>query len=178
MKLPDNERAENIQAIGLRAIAIRKALHLNQKEMAAAIDLPSSNLSELEHGKIAPGYNYLFRLSQRFNVNLNYLFHGTGKMFISEKRKKPRTEADENRVLQSINTLEDMEWFIENSPLLKNYLISTAATYRYENEDMIAKDIKLNRKPWDLSPMPGTRIVASGFWEAVLRHNRAPVPRN
>ncbi len=147
--MPDKNKIKNIRAIGERAIAIRKTLHLNQKEMSEAIDLPSSNLSELENGKIAPGYNFLFRLSKLFNVNLNYLFHGTGKMFTSKKHKKARGLDDENTVLNRLNTVEDMEWFIDNSPLLRNHLISTAAKYRYENEALIAKDIKINRKPED-----------------------------
>ncbi|MCP5103193.1 MAG: helix-turn-helix transcriptional regulator [bacterium] len=151
-KLMVKERAKknkikNIQKIGDRAIAIRKSLHLNQKEMSEAIDIPSSNLSELERGKIAPGYNYLFRLSNRFNVNLNFLFHGTGKMFTSQKQKKARGLDDEKTILNRINTVEDMEWFIENSPLLRNHLIAAAAAFRYNNEEMIAQDVKINRIP-------------------------------
>ncbi len=115
--------------------------------MAEAIDIPSSNLSELENGKIAPGYNFIFRLSKRFNVNLNYLIHGTGEMFTPGKHKKVRGLDDETSILDRINSREDLEWFIDNSPLFRNYLISTGATYRYEHEELIAKDIEINRKP-------------------------------
>jgi transcriptional regulator with XRE-family HTH domain len=68
--------------IGQRLKAVRKRLHVQQQEMAAALKVASSYLSEIENGKGNPGPEFFVRLATQFNINLNYLFMGAPDMFI------------------------------------------------------------------------------------------------
>ena len=137
-------KKDDLKEIGLRIKKIRGFLGLNQKELAAKTKMPASNLSDLENGKIAPGYSFAMKLSNLLNVNLNFLFNGKGKMFTQFSAADE--QQNEKSPKKQIKSTADLLWFIENSPLLNSQLIAYAAQYRYQNELMIDKDIEINRQ--------------------------------
>lgn len=69
-----------MKMIGLREIRCRK--HLNQQKVALDLNISREALSYYENGKRSPSTEMLVRLSQYFNVSIDYLI--TGKEF--EKR--------------------------------------------------------------------------------------------
>ena len=130
---------ENLVEMGERIKKIRKNLRITQKEMAAELEMSACYLSEIEGGKGNPGHSFYYKISTRYNVSLNYLFHGEGEMFLRTKFKK-NLDIDENIV--EIETLDDLLWYLDNSPLLKSQVISFAAKFKYDNEEIIKKNIK------------------------------------
>jgi len=130
---------ENLIAIGNRIKDIRKHLRITQKEMAAQLKMSACYLSEIESGKGNPGHTFFYKLSNRYHVNLNYLFHGDGEMFT---RKKFNKKIGENEHLGEIETIEELYWYLENSTLLRSQLIGFAAKFIYENEEIIRKNIE------------------------------------
>jgi transcriptional regulator with XRE-family HTH domain len=128
-----------LEAIGERIIEIRKRLKINQKEFAASIDMSPSYLSSIESGKGNPTVGFFFRLSNTHNVSLDYLFHGTGSMFRHQRIKKP----DGNKEFpDSIETIDDIHWLMEHSPMSKNIIIGYCSKFLYENEEVIKENIK------------------------------------
>lgn len=137
---------ENAKELGERIKDIRNALRISQKELAAGLDIAACNLSEIENGKVTPGYTFLFKISTRFNVSLDYLFHGKGKMFLSFD---PTGTMDETGFPEQIKTIDDLAWLADRSPMFRNYILAVAAKFRYENGPLLEKDIELNRESKD-----------------------------
>jgi len=135
-----------LEEIGKRIIEIRKRLGLNQKEFAASIDMSPSYLSPIESGKANPTVGFFFRLSNTHNVSLDYLFHGKGSMFRNHKIKKPD---EEREFLDSIDSIDDIRWLMEHSPMSKNIIIGYCNQFLYENEEIIKKNIKIYRAKKD-----------------------------
>lgn len=65
---------------GLREI--RKKRNLNQQKVAMDLNISREALSYYENGKREPSLSLLVRMSEYFNVSINYLI--TGKEFIKK----------------------------------------------------------------------------------------------
>jgi transcriptional regulator with XRE-family HTH domain len=63
--------------VGLKAI--RKAKHLNQQKVALDLNISREALSYYENGKREPSLELLVKMSDYFNVSIDYLI--TGKDF-------------------------------------------------------------------------------------------------
>lgn len=63
--------------VGLKAI--RKAKHLNQQKVALDLNISREALSYYENGKREPSLELLKKMSDYFNVSIDYLI--TGKDF-------------------------------------------------------------------------------------------------
>lgn len=61
---------------------IRKNKHLSQQKVALDLNISREALSYYENGKREPSLNMLLRLSDYFNVSINYLI--TGEEFIEK----------------------------------------------------------------------------------------------
>ncbi len=133
---------ENLKEIGARIKEIRKALRISQKEMAATLEMANCNLSEIESGKGNPGHSFFYKLSTRFNISLDYLFHNKGEMFTTYRVKR---EGDDELIVDHIESIDDLLWYLENSTMFRNQVLGYAAQIRYENEEVIKKDIARKR---------------------------------
>lgn len=60
--------------IGLRMI--RKQRNLNQQKVAMDLNITREALSYYENGKREPSLSMLLRMSEYFNVSINYLITG------------------------------------------------------------------------------------------------------
>ena len=65
-----------------RIRAVRLKLELTLKEVGEGIKIPLSTVCKYEQGVIKPGLNILARYGNVYNVNMNYLVLGKGRMFI------------------------------------------------------------------------------------------------
>lgn len=118
---------------------LRKALGFNQKKFAEKLDISGSYLSEVESAKTKPGYDLFYNLSRHFPVNLSYLLHGEGEMFVKEKKTGTAVNKE---IGDRIETEDDLLWYIENSPLFMHTLMGFANKFLYDNEQIIKKDIE------------------------------------
>ncbi len=66
--------------IGLKEI--RKKLNLNQQKVALDLNIARETLSHYENGKREPSLDMLVKMSEYFNVSINYLI--TGNDFIKK----------------------------------------------------------------------------------------------
>ncbi len=60
--------------IGLKNV--RKKLNLNQQKVAMDLNISREALSHYENGKRQPSLNLLVKMSEYFNVSINYLITG------------------------------------------------------------------------------------------------------
>lgn len=65
---------ENLGLVGLKMI--RKERNLNQLKVALDLNISREALSHYENGKRSPDVEMLRRLSQYFNVSIDFLING------------------------------------------------------------------------------------------------------
>jgi len=68
---------EKTARISDRIRSLRKKLKLKQADFVAGLNISRSYLSKLETGEEQPGRDLLIRMSQEFNVSLDWLTSGT-----------------------------------------------------------------------------------------------------
>ena len=78
--------------IGSRFKLIRKEKSLTQKVFAETLSISPGYVSEIEKGKKIPGGEVLSSLKRIFQVDINWLLDGTGKMFLTENSNSALSE--------------------------------------------------------------------------------------
>ena len=134
-------KKEDISAVGKRVKEVRKALRVQQKEMAAVIGISNSHLSEIEKGESNPTASFFLNLSSRYNVSIEYLFHGRGEMLYDKEPEPVEKDVEYNG---DIDSIEKLVWIVERSPYFKNSILSLASKFKMENDDYIKMSIKKN----------------------------------
>ena len=133
----------DLTELGNRVKKIRRELNISQKDFAAKISISGSFLSEIESGKVKPGFDFFYNISKECNVNPWFLLFGEGDMFrvpdgtISMEIKDPGNQID---------GLEDIVWYMNQSPMFRNTVIGFAAKYLLEFETLIKKDMDRYKK--------------------------------
>lgn len=131
-------KQDNLAAIGQRIKELRKYARLNQRELAASLNMASSYLSEIENGKANPGPEFFLKISYEYNVRIEYLFHGTGEMFYGTKLKVDSEEFDFS---EEVDTIGQVVWLMEHSTLFKNTILGFASKFLMDNERIMKKSI-------------------------------------
>lgn len=133
----------DLKIIGERLQKIRKHLNLLQKDFAKELGISASSLCDIEAGNMKPRFELIYALTKKFNVNILYLLHGTGDMFMREKQdtfhKSEIMERDRE-------WWENFIYYIENSPMTRYAVMSYFLTYKNTNEELIKIDIENTRK--------------------------------
>jgi transcriptional regulator with XRE-family HTH domain len=135
-------KRDNVTAIGKRVKEIRRYFRLSQKEMADNLKMSYSYLSEIECGKANPGPEFFLKLSNDYNISMDYLFHGIGNMFLGSHRK---IEEEEYDLDEDIYSIEKLVWLMDHSPFYKNTILSFASKFLLDNERIIKKSIEKNK---------------------------------
>ena len=89
--------------IGERVISVRKKAGLNQREFAARLGISNGGISQIENGKAMPGGEFLLKMDQEFNVDVNWLLTGmsTDGMTRNQNQISPEKQ-------KLIDTFDDM----------------------------------------------------------------------
>ena len=93
--------------IGNRIKELRLALHLKQKDFAAAIGMPASSLCQVEKGQHIPGIAIIQAIAQKFSISYEWLL-GTGGAE-SPALASPIDDAATRAILNNIRELLQSE---------------------------------------------------------------------
>ncbi len=130
---------EEIKEIGIRLQVIRKKLNLLQKDFARTLDISNASLSEMEAGNAKPRFELIYNMTRKFKVNINYLLHGEGEIFMSDEINR-QSGLDINPEFQ--NFFKDFLGYFNQSPLVRTAMMNYFRTYILEKENLIEKDIR------------------------------------
>jgi len=126
--------------LGKRFLAIRNKLNYNQKDFAAMIDVSASYLSEIEKGRIKPGFDLLSRLVAQFPVNPYYLFSGQQPMILENKKTLEwKFDTDFGEFSKDINK---MMWYMSHSKLIRMQMLAEFTQKLEEGHDLVHSKLK------------------------------------
>jgi transcriptional regulator with XRE-family HTH domain len=128
---------ENASDIGQRLKEIRKKIRVQQKEMAATLQIAASYLCEIESGNAKPGPDFFVKVASEYNVNLNYLLAGAGDMFNTGQNIKAR----EFQIDNGVRTTEELLWLMENSNYFYGTILSLANKTLLSEGEIIKKSL-------------------------------------
>lgn len=126
-----------------RLADLRSALKLNQTDFGRMVGLSTASVSALESGLRNITDRHIMLLCSTFNVNENWLRHGTGKMFveddttiITDLAKEYHLDDIDKKIIEHYVKLST-----EDRKAIKNYIISLAAQIS-ENEETAVTTIE------------------------------------
>jgi len=96
----------DLKKIGSRLKETRLAIRHTQEHMAKLCSIQTSSISEMEAGIRGLHPAYLVLLAKEFNVNLNWIFIGSGPMFNPDFEIKWDFGLDTRLVLELVYLLE------------------------------------------------------------------------
>lgn len=104
-----------------RLKSLRKSLDLTQQELADRIGIKRNSYANYEIGRNKPIDAIIVSICREFNVNEEWLRHGTGEMFLQKTRSETiasfagnlMLEEDESfkrRLIEALSELDEKEW--------------------------------------------------------------------
>ena len=124
--------------IGLRIQMVRKKLNLLQKDFARSLDISNASLSEMEAGNAKPRFELIYNITKKYNVNLNYLLHGEGEIFMPNEVSRQSTfEITPGHR----DFFKEFFYYFNCSHLVRTAMMNYFRTYILEKESLIEKDI-------------------------------------
>lgn len=134
--------AKELIDIGKRIRTARTTLNLQQKDVAEALGVSASHFSEVESGKANASSEFHFKLSSLYNISVEYIFHGRGKMFYDADLKLTEEEYD---FTTDVDTLDKLIWLLKNSPYFKVAMLFQATKFTHMEEDLIKSSIEKHK---------------------------------
>jgi transcriptional regulator with XRE-family HTH domain len=131
---------ESLKGFGNRLKEVRLKLGLIQKDFAEKMGITGSFISELEKGKKAPGMSVLKRLSNEFNISLDYLINGKGRPFLLRSENKPSSfeigpeNPDKEKIRQLLH-------YMANSPFVKYAMLTYFIDFLHRNKETIEENL-------------------------------------
>ena len=101
--------------IGLKLRNLREGLKLRSEDMGRKLGISRTAYGNLENGRSIPGTKTMMRLTQHFNVSLDWLLFDKGTMYLTEKeellklREKNKALEAELEKERSLHTAADEE---------------------------------------------------------------------
>ena len=124
----------NVVEIGKRLREVRKSLNLTLKDMSKMSGFVVSAVSEMELGKKRLLPEYLYLLSSRFSLNLNWLFTGSGSMFMPPIDLKWDFGKDNEDI-------REMIYLIDNSSYFRHEILRQARRIKHTDKKIIDEDL-------------------------------------
>lgn len=126
---------------------LRNQLGLSQNEFANQLDTLPTTISKYERGEIKPSFDFLAKLGNKFNTNLNWLLTGEGEMFRNRKGDpmlSKRTEINQTKGEGNETEHSKKDGFV----FIPLYDAKAAARAGYINSDENIEDFLAFKQSW------------------------------
>lgn len=125
------------QTIGQRVTIIRKKLGLKQTEFGESLGITNKTVSGYEKDKIAISKSVQIVLQLKYNVNINWLEEGKGKMFDTlpiQVKKNREIKAAIRLIERAIPFAEDLAYLDDE------YIRNETASFLQEANDFLKRN--------------------------------------
>ncbi len=120
----------NVTEVGKRLKGVRNTLRLTLEEISKKTGLSKSGISYMEVGNKKPSSVYMYELSKRFNVNINWILTGTGTMF------KPDVELNLN-FGEDNEIIKELIFYISNIHFARHDILRYFHKFKEDNENIV-----------------------------------------
>ncbi|MCK4766126.1 MAG: helix-turn-helix transcriptional regulator [Candidatus Aminicenantes bacterium] len=142
-KSTDNPAAKNFAD---RLKNFRKNIPLSQRDFAEKMGFTAGFISDLENAKSKPSFDFLLKIVDVFNVNLNWLIFGYGEIFYREGE----VDIEGESLLSGLeDNVLDLIKYMKESAIAKHSILGFALRFLQENSKTINKEIALNKAEKD-----------------------------
>jgi len=125
--------------IGRRIKTIRDEIGLQQYEMAEQLNIANSSLCAIEKGNTLPSFEFIKKLLHIYNINLYYIFDGTGKIFSTENHVHDQPGDITADQIDFLNEFLDL---YKKSELVRYSFQAYFQQFKLEKDNLIQLDIK------------------------------------
>jgi len=118
---------------GNRIKEFRKKLNLSQQELAKHLNMQPQALARYEKDKVKPSIELAKKLTDLFNINLNWLLTGKGEMFLNQPKIAGIVNSVIGQVGENEGTINQQNITIGNK--------NTTTIQNQSNEDKIIQEL-------------------------------------
>ena len=86
--------------IGKRLRLIRERIGITQAGLGDKLGIQSQHVSKYERGETVPTWENLIKLTESYDVNINWLLTGEGEMYIDLKPRYPLSEDQVSQIFK------------------------------------------------------------------------------
>lgn len=104
-----------MESLGERIKKVMEVRGKNQTEFAATLGISSAAISQMISGKSGASNGTLFRISDVFNINLEWLKTGEGNMEKALKSFQNLSPLEQERILGLMQGMAIMRWLQEKN---------------------------------------------------------------
>ena len=130
-------KTKDIAAIGNRVKQVRKYLQIQQKDMAQKLGITNAHLSDIEKGKASPSIELLMKITNLYDMSLEYLFFGRGNMLYSDEN----SAAEKFTFDASVTSTKKLIWMLNKSDYFSALVQGAAIKLMIEQNDFIQKTV-------------------------------------
>lgn len=118
--------------IGKRLRLIRENIGITQTDLGKKLGIQFQHVSKYERGETVPTWENLIKLNDLYDININWLLTGKGKMFLSPITYSPNSEGAKEfvRDMQSDSQIEEIIEELRNDHDLKTLVYDYIKNYR------------------------------------------------
>jgi transcriptional regulator with XRE-family HTH domain len=132
------------QQIGKRLRLIRENIGITQADLGKKLGIQFQHVSKYERGETVPTWENLIKLNELYDININWLLTGKGKMFISpitysnnhkgamEFVKDIQSDSQIDEILEELRSDHDLKTLVYD--YIKNYRQLRITTSRLKNK--------------------------------------------
>lgn len=121
-----------INETGSRFRKFRIESEFNQGDIEKLLGLKPGIINHIEKGDIFPPPELLKALQQKFNLSLDWLITGSGKMYYRDWRDKESSPLYEEHI-------KILGWYVENVPFVQSAVLGFFYQFLFQNRKMIDK---------------------------------------
>ncbi len=125
--------------VGSRLRELRQNLKMTQRQLGEILGINGSAVAKYENGISILNASMLNLLASRFNVSMDYLVCGRGKLFDDDKDK---TESSRFYIPSADKELSELFSFVSSISWVRHAVLSYFQKLIRENRELIEKDLK------------------------------------
>ena len=142
----------DLSEVGARLRAARETLELTMEQMRDITGYSKSLISAAENGLKKPSTIYLYAMMDKFNIDINYIFSGRGRMFLEagqageEQKEQDRAESLDLSLVKSDENIRDLFYLMKNVDMVRYAVLSFFLQYRTQHKHVIEELLQEKRR--------------------------------
>ncbi|MCP5051203.1 MAG: helix-turn-helix transcriptional regulator [bacterium] len=119
--------------LGQRLKTLREGMKLSRNQFAGMLNRTRTTFQRNEEGDSFPEYSTLFKLSEKFDVSIDWLLCNKGPMYYKEKQADPNPMENHNCMDSLKEEYRELLTYMEEIPVLRYEILLSFRKYLEEH---------------------------------------------